>query len=170
MKQIILDFETTSLDTDIADIVEVGIIDAVSKSPIFASRVKPAKPLSDKSKSFLGLDDSDLEVAISQRTMLKLIKDILNHSSELIIYNAAYDYNLLIALYGRVLGEDWSHANVTCAMEIYRQYLGVEKWVKLPNTSGMDGHSAIADCISTANLLTKIGYLKEDDTLIKLDF
>jgi hypothetical protein len=48
------------------------------------------------------------------------------------------------------------------------------KWQKLPNLSGMAGHDALSDCVSTLKVLQKMAGLYDDAAenadLIELDF
>lgn len=170
MTAIVLDFETSALDFDELDILEVGVTD-LNGEVIFHALGKPQRMLTEDSKNFLCIDESEFKVSVSQTLILQVVFDLFKKASEVYIYNRDFDYGLLCHRQSKF---GVFNSKVYCAMAMYQKYLGVEYRPRLPQMHKTgDAHSALTDCRSTAILLTHVLGKKAPEKVertISLDF
>lgn len=169
---VVLDTETTGLgDREIAEIVEIAIIDGFGK-PLLNSRVKPktAKVEPGALKAHR-ISDSDLATAPGFGGIYSLIEQAIK-SKMVLIYNAAFDTRIL-ADCCRVNDLPFLDFCSECVMLPYsewvgewNEYYGNYRWQKLP---GGD-HSALGECLATLECLETMAGWNQQLSLEKFPF
>lgn len=153
---IVVDLETTGLDSCFCDIIEIGAIRYIDgkKAEEFSTFVKPFEPLDEYITELTGITDEMLENAPPAADALK---DFLAFvGSDLIVgYNVSFDINFLYDKINEFLSLIFSN-NFIDVMRIARRVLPdaknhklltVAKHLKIPNTIA---HRALADCETCA--------------------
>lgn len=161
---VVLDTETTGLGAD-AEIVSIGIVDQDGLL-IFSSLVKPKRSIPRSATKIHGITNAMVEHAPSwadiQDIILMCIADKV-----LVIYNAAFDLDMLDGERGEVGGFHYSKTRKTvCAMEQYAYEYGAWSewhqsytWCKLTTAAARFGiditgaHGSLADARMTAKLV-----------------
>jgi DNA polymerase-3 subunit epsilon len=159
---VVLDTETTGLD-DRAQIVSIAIIDQAGET-LLHSLVRPSAPIPADATAIHGITD---EMVASAPTMADLYGQVraLLEGRRVVIYNAEYDTRLLkqsirAAHKGQpvTLPDEW-RMRLVCAMELYSDYLGSDRWQKLTvaaehfGISTAGAHGALADCRMTLGVV-----------------
>ena len=149
---VVVDLETTGLDTDFCDIIEIGAIRYVNgeKTGEFSTLVKPLEPLDEYITELTGITDEMLENAPPAADVLKDFLAFIG--SDLIVgYNVSFDINFLYDKINEFLSLIFSN-NFIDVMRIARRVLPdaknhklltVTKHLKISNTIA---HRALADC------------------------
>ena len=154
-KQLFLDTETTGLNFETSQIIELGIIDDTGRVVYFKRfdlrpEYNQSNTETDQALSYNNV--SRQELALSQEmtaTDLEDIAALLNNSEQVIAHNSDFDRQM-IENAARVLSKPsiFDSVNWACSMTIYAKKLGYKSGrVKLPNTSLESiAHSVISDC------------------------
>lgn len=166
----ILDTETTGLERAgrTPQVVEISMID-LSGNVVVDTLIKCPNPewLMEPGKGGLcaadihGITPDMLDDAPSWEEIGPHL-DILN-GSELIIYNAMYDWPVIVNMNKMHFMTVWEDIKVTDAMEHYAAFCGEwnhkygnYKWQKLPAIEGVQAHRALADCYSTLEVIKRM--------------
>lgn len=162
---LILDTETTGLG-DKAEICSIAIIDEHGKT-LLDTLVRPVRGIPADATRIHGITNEHVN---SARGWLKLNEQVwdLLYGRDVIVYNADYDFRLLVQTEKACdpfAVSDWSTISRVCAMNAYAEHVGDwneyhdnYKWHKLTDAAraagfrlpeGMNAHSAAADCLMT---------------------
>lgn len=164
---LILDTETTGLDTDRSEIVEISIIDSAGEV-LLNTRVKPTPAGMQQlvtpsgrglcARDIHGIGPEQLEGEPDFTDVYPALSDLVRDRL-VIIYNASYDWQLLQSLCMRNDLPTLMSRNVECAMHRYAEWFGdwndyhqSFRWQKL---EGGD-HSALGDCVATLKAIKQI--------------
>jgi DNA polymerase-3 subunit epsilon len=157
---VVLDTETTALETRYARIVQIAIVDASGK-PLLSTLIDPK--IAIPNSHIHGITDEMVKESPTFEMIAPMIHDLL-HGRNVIIYNAQYDTPILVRefLRAQVTSPTFSYH---CAMLAWSEhygdwndYHGNYRWQKLTNAAsdigytlpdGMSAHSALADCLMT---------------------
>ena len=144
---LILDSETTGLDRT-AQIVELSIINTAGET-LFDQRFKPTVSVHSRAAKIHGLTD---EVLSNYPPFSEFSDEIweLISGRDLIIYNKAFDYRLLIQTAGSAkcyMPPSMEEPSIHCAMMHYGAFAGSKQ--KLPSGD----HSALGDCKATLKVI-----------------
>lgn len=156
---LILDTETTGLDTGHNEIIEIAVLSSTGDTRL-DMRIRPAYPDRMEAGAMLahGISMESLRDCPPFKQVYPHIRDALN-GSPVVVYNAAYD--------GRMLAGDCQRDNIPapdwraweCAMQQYARFVGEWndyhqsfRWQKLP---GGD-HSALGDCRATLAIIQEM--------------
>lgn len=158
---VILDTETTGLDTSIAEIVEIAIINHAGET-LLDTLVKPEKPI--PAGVIHGITDEMVAHAPTFPALFPRIVELL-HGANVVAYNANYDIGLIESLaYRHKLG-DLCCNSVWCLMRRYADYrktpgrYGDYKWHKLEEACAQqcvvlgNAHRALGDAQAAYALL-----------------
>jgi DNA polymerase III subunit epsilon len=164
---VVLDTETTGLDTKTAEIVEIAVIDKTGKA-LFDKRVKPRMPISPDATRVHGITDEDVASTPALDEIWPQIMSVLS-GKRVIIFNAAYDSDILRCSADRhkLLLMPFKPA---CALNMYRSFRaldnrGVSRGNSLEEACRRHGikaggHSAVGDCQATLALLGVMAQLE----------
>ena len=98
MNEIALDFETTSLDPEQAEIVSIGAVriqgNRLLTGEALAIKVQPPASLTSQSVVIHGLRHQDLQQGMTLEAALRLLLDFIG-PRELVGYHIAYDLRIL---------------------------------------------------------------------------
>ena len=154
---IYLDTETTGLYPSIDEILEIAIINEHGQIEL-NTLLKPETNLEwPEAERIHGISPEHVKDACSVRNLPSLLEPILARHDKLVIYNALFDTNFIIALYqdqDRPIPTLIHEAN--CAMRRYSHWIGNHRWYKLSVAAFEAGHvwqgkahRALADCYAT---------------------
>ena len=148
---VILDTETTGLHGS-AEIVELAIID-MAGTVLFNQRFCPLGDIDAGALAIHGLGPQELKHEPLFADYADEIVSILV-GKVCVIYNADFDVRMLKQTYAaHRLDYAWLRTvNTQCAMRIYAQSLGKNKWAKLEGGT----HGALGDCIAVLELVRKM--------------
>jgi DNA polymerase-3 subunit epsilon len=159
---VILDTETTGLDTETAEIVEIALIDKTGAA-LLDRRVNPRVPIPSDSTRVHGITDQDVGGEATLEEIWPQITSVLT-GKRVVIFNAEYDSGMLKHSAERHKLPSIPFRPV-CAMNMYRRFRAVEDHVdvgvrrhKLETACrrhglAVGGHSAAGDCRSTLALI-----------------
>lgn len=154
---VILDTETTGLDVVVDRIVQIAIINHKGET-VFNTLLNPHMPIPADAQNIHGITDGMVKNAPNFEDIYPRLVEVIK-GKLIIIYNAGYDWNLLVNASDRA-GLDYTPFNgPDCAMEWYSQWIGEYnyrrgnyKWLPLP---GGD-HSALGDCLAVLALIREM--------------
>lgn len=157
---VVLDTETTALETQYARIVQIAIVDASGKT-LLDTLVDPKMAIPNA--HIHGITDEMVAESPTFAMIAPMIHQLLNFRN-VVIYNASYDNAILFNEFKRA-GLIYPTVSNHCAMvawaEYYgdwNEYRGNYRWQKLVNAASdigytlpddMNPHSAQADCLMT---------------------
>ncbi len=162
---LIVDLETTGVDSEKDEIIEIGIIEFMiesGKSPIitnmYSALEDPGFPLSSEIKSITGLDDSLLK---NQKINWDYVREFFTRSSVAIAHNMDFDRSFLVQRTELVdLGIHWA-----CSMK-HIDWEGHGFKTRALNYLAADhgfvnsfAHRALFDCATTFRLISP--YMQE---------
>ena len=105
---VVLDFETTGLDLQVDEIVEIGAVKIKEGRIVdeYHTLIKPSKALSGKSSEITGITQEMLE---GERSIEEILPEFLEflEDSILVAHNANFDYRFLRLWIKKVLKKDW---------------------------------------------------------------
>lgn len=161
---VLIDTETTGLGSD-AEIVQFCAIDHTGRV-VLHSLIKPREPIDIAGKAYAvhGLDDKALEFAPSFRRIWPAIHHMMSNRL-CIAFNAGFDSRVIDqcaqadeqSAKRPVFGCQWE-----CAMLLYGDYIGVQKWQKLQAACDDLGitldkaHDALYDCYAALAVIKAI--------------
>jgi DNA polymerase-3 subunit epsilon len=166
MIRIFFDTETTGLNDD-DEIVELAITDEQGNT-LYSQRFKPAKSMSTGASRITGITDDMLVDMPTFADEFNKIKLVFSQGDQVIAYNTEFDIRLLCQTCEKYdLSTQWIyHMSTRCAMLMYSNYAYdwydpeiKSKRYKLTDACErmqirvQNAHSAVGDCIMTANLV-----------------
>ncbi|HCB94513.1 MAG TPA: hypothetical protein DEP65_01810 [Ruminococcus sp.] len=168
-KTLVIDTETTGLDLEFDELLQVSIIDSDGNT-LFDSYVKPS--FHDSWTEAERINHISPEIVKDAPTISDIIVDINSivcHAKEIIGYNVNFDINFLRS-YGMILPESVNIIDVMPAFsEIYgeySEYFGNYKWQKLTtaaeyynynwNSQPSGAHNSLADCYATLHVYNNL--------------
>lgn len=167
---IIVDTETTGLNTGLDEIIEIGVLSKDGEE-IFESKVKPIKPISRGAMEVHGISEEDVVKSPKFYQIYNELRLIMSNNN-FVGYSADFDYKMLINNC-RMHGCD--EINVSEVFDVmnpysdfwgeWNEYFGNCKWQKLTEACRQQGikvensHSAMGDCKLTLELIKKISGL-----------
>ena len=176
---LIVDVETTGLlkNDPETKIVSLSMINNQGRVAL-AALVNPERPIPLDAQKVHGIDDREVRDAMPW----SVIGDIAAYQMKdkhVVCFNAGFDVHLMVHLFG-VYGIPIPEFDVSCAMEMYAQFVGEwsrskgdYKWQRLPKLAFGSAHDSLVDCQSTLLLLKKMAgdFSDEPDSSdISLDF
>ena len=159
---LIVDTETTGLLSKDPEtkIVSLSMINTRGQV-VLAGLVNPERPIPLEVQKIHGITDRDVKDAMPW----SVIGDIAAYqmrNKHIVCFNANFDVHLMIHLLG-VYGVPQPEFEVSCAMEMYSQFIGEwskaksdYKWQRLPKLAFGKAHDALVDCQSTLLLMKKM--------------
>lgn len=176
---LIIDTETTGLLTKDPEtkIVSLSMINTKGQV-VLAGLVNPERPIPLEVQKIHGISDRDVKDAMPW----SVIGDIAAYqmrNKHIVCFNAGFDVHLMIHLLGQY-GIPLPEFDVSCAMEMYAQFVGEwskaksdYKWQRLPKLAFGKAHDSLVDCQSTLLLMKKMaGDFTDEPNLddVSLDF
>ena len=143
--------------------------------------LKPAQPMSAEVQGIHGITNEMVQDKPFFLQVAKIIAKYLE-GKHIVAYNADFDISLLMGLFDKYKEPRPKLAGASCCMDQYSAWVGEIskknpgefKWQKLPQLSGMPGHDALSDCLSTLKTMQKMAGLfneaAQNADLIDLDF
>ncbi|WP_202638003.1 3'-5' exonuclease [Bailinhaonella thermotolerans] len=163
---VILDTETTGLDTSTSRVVQIAAID-MRGEVLLDTLVDPGVPIPPETTALHGITDDTVAGAPPFAKVLPAVtKALAGRRRGVVVYNRDYDRPLLIAEIDRVRGEGtgvtWAKQQVAawrCAMGAWSRYQGewddeLGDWRRHRLPAG--DHTALGDCRATLALLQRI--------------
>lgn len=157
---IVIDTETTGMDAELDEILQISILDANTGSILFSSYVKPMYHVSwPEAQAVNGIDPSMVADAPYITDVLPVINHIVKNAKLIIGYNTAFDLDFL-----RQIGIDTSSTSTYDIMDAFARVYGEwnEKyesytWQKLTvcadyygyDWDGRNAHDSLSDCFAT---------------------
>lgn len=176
---VIVDVETTGLlsrDPE-TKIVSLSMINSKGQV-ILTALVNPERPIPLEVQKIHGIEDRDVKDCMPWSVIGDIAAQMIN-GKHVVCYNARFDVHLMVHLFGQY-GVPVPDFDVSCAMEMYSQFVGEwsrqksdYKWQRLPHLAFGSAHDSLVDCQSTLLLMKKMvgDYSDEPDTDdINLDF
>jgi DNA polymerase-3 subunit epsilon len=169
MKRIFFDTETTGLNDD-DEIVELAITDERCNT-LYSQRFKPTKRMSAGASRVTDITDDMLVDMPTFADEFDRIKSVFAQVDQAIAYNVNFNIRLLCQTCEKYnIETNWIHAMCTrCAMLMYSNYSYdwydpqvTARRYKLTDAcrhmriNVENAHSAVGDCIMTANLVRKM--------------
>ena len=157
---LVLDCETTGLDADYNEILQLSIIDAVTGRKIFDEYFKPVYLKKWKGAERIhGISSRKVSGKRDIKPFIPIIQDILNEAIVIAGYNTSFDLDFLASY-----GLDWHRGSVYVydAMEEYAMlYTEDGRWVKLTEVAKITGfdwskckaHNSLGDCKATLHVM-----------------
>ena len=176
---LIVDVETTGLlkDDPETKIVSLSMINNKGQV-VLASLVNPERPIPLVAQNIHGIEDRDVKDAMPW-SVIGDIAAFQMKGKHIVCFNARFDVHLMVHLMQKT-GIPLPEFDVSCAMEMYSQFVGEwskqkgdYKWQRLPHLAFGQAHDSLVDCQSTLLLLKKMAgdFSDEPDTDdISLDF
>jgi DNA polymerase III epsilon subunit-like protein len=178
---VILDVETTGIPSrdPNTEIVQLCIINTAGR-PVLTMMLKPAQPMSEEVQAVHKITNEMVQDKPFFLQVAKVIGAYLE-GKHIVAYNADFDISLLLSLFDKYNEPRPKIAGASCCMDQYSAWVGEPskkkdgpKWQKLPNLSGLPGHDALSDCLSTLKVMQKMAGLFDEATenadLIDIDF
>jgi DNA polymerase III subunit epsilon len=159
---IIVDVETTGLLTRDPEtkIVSLSMINHKGQV-VLTALVNPERPIPLEAQKIHGIEDRDVKDCMPW-SVIGDIAAYLMKGKHIVCYNAGFDVHLMVHLFGKY-GIPVPDFDVSCAMEMYSQFVGEwskskgdYKWQKLPHLAYGSAHDSLVDCQSTLLLLKKM--------------
>lgn len=164
---VILDTETTGLD-DVAEIIEISIIDAQTGSVLIDTLIRPVHPVQEGARSVHRITDEMLANAPAWPAIQDQVAAIPT-TRTVIIYNAGFDLRMLRQTAAHHGLELIDHVGHRCAMEWYSHFFGAWNdyhesytWQKLAYAAQDMGvevvgaHRSLADCMTTLGVICAV--------------
>ena len=176
---LIIDVETTGLlrNDPETKIVSISMINTKGQV-VLGALVDPQRPIPLAAQKIHGIEDRDVRGAMPW-SVIGDITAYLMLNKHIVCYNAGFDVHLIIHLLNTT-GIPLPEFEVSCAMEMYSQFIGdwsrskgSYKWQSLPKLAYGQAHDSLVDCQSTLLLLKKMtGDFTDEPPSdeIKLDF
>ena len=178
---VIIDIESTGIlrQDPNTEIVQLSLVNNAGR-PVLTMMLKPDRPMSAEVQGIHGITNEMVQDKPFFLQVAKIIAKYLE-GKHVVAYNADFDIALLMHMFDKYEEPRPKIAGASCAMDQYSAWVGEwstkkndVKWQKLPNLSGMAGHDALSDCLSTLKVMQKMAGLfdeaSENADLIQLDF
>lgn len=154
---VILDTETTGLDQNLDEIIEIAIVD-MDGNALLNTRTYTDVEISLGAAAVHGISKEDLVGKPTIKELNPTIGEIIKDKIVL-IYNAKFDVGMLrnSGYKGPIESE--------CLMEMYMNYCNSERWIGLQRAMEYEDidiiqdHSAYGDCLCCLELIKKVGGL-----------
>ena len=142
--------------------------------------LKPDRPMSEEVQAVHKITNEMVQDKPFFLQVAKVISAYLE-GKHVVAYNADFDIALLVHMFQKYNEPVPKFAGASCCMDQYSAWVGAPskkkdgpKWQKLPNLSGLPGHDALSDCLSTLKVMQKMAGLFDEATenadLINIDF
>ncbi len=178
---VILDVETTGIlrVNPHTEIVQLSVINTAGR-PVLTMMLKPDRPMEAEVQAIHGITNEMVQDKPFFLQVAKIIAKYLE-GKHVVAYNADFDISLLMHMYDKYEEPRPKIATASCAMDQYSNWVGEwstkkddVKWQKLPSLSGLAGHDALSDCLSTLKVIQKMAGLFDEAAqnadLIDIDF
>ena len=157
---LILDCETTGLDADYNEILQLSIMDAITGSKVFDEYFKPI--FLDKWKDaerIHGISPRKVSSRRDIKPFIPIIQDILNEAVVIAGYNISFDLKFLES-YGLN-----THSGIACIYDVMDAYATFYtddgRWMKLTDVAKETGfdwksckaHNSLGDCAATLHIM-----------------
>lgn len=171
---VIFDTETTGVKL-IDEIIELGIIDAVTGDVILQTLLKPSIPIPAEATAVHGITN---EMVANAPTWLDIQVDVIKalYGKRAIAYNSEFDRRMILQTASKYkasedLMEFYRTLEYPCAMKWYAEfynewntYKGSYKWQKLTDAAfqqdvqidDLDAHRASCDCEITRRVINAV--------------
>lgn len=159
-KKIVLDLETTGLDAEIDEILQLSIIDADKKVTLVDSLIRPLRRKRwNEAQRVHGIAPEDVRNKPTMKDFEKQLTDIFNHTTTIIGYNIDFDLGFL-----EELGYSFSDKKIVDVMGLFapiygewNDYFEDYKWQKLSTAAryynydwgATTAHNSLGDCYAT---------------------
>jgi DNA polymerase III epsilon subunit-like protein len=162
---VVLDSETTGLGRD-AEIVQIGVV-APDGGVLLDALIKPRYPVPADAYRIHGIGDGNLTLAVTFPQVDPTLRAALN-GRRVIIYNASFDMRILTGVRANHGIPPYNAVSWECAMIRYSEVRGVAndgrnpanktayKWMRLPALDASKAHGAVADCLSTIEIIKRM--------------
>jgi len=167
---LVVDTETTGLGDD-AEIVEISVIDDTGYL-VWSSLVKPTKPIPPEVTAIHGITNEMIADAPDFHEIYAELDDVFSEGRPVVFYNSAYDMRLIrqtAALWCLDVPPNIAAADVHCAMNLYSDFVGSTRWIKLVEavqqcgvSPRSDAHRAYADCLMTLEIMAYMALHSEN--------
>jgi DNA polymerase III epsilon subunit-like protein len=178
---VILDVETTGIlskDPN-TEIVQLCVVNTAGR-PVLTMMLKPDRPMGEEVQAVHKISNEMVQDKPFFLQVAKVISAYLE-GKHVVAYNADFDIALLMHMFDKYKEPRPKIAGASCCMDQYSAWVNEPskkkdgpKWQKLPNLSGLPGHDALSDCLSTLKVMQKMAGLFDEATenadLIQLDF
>ncbi len=153
---VVIDTETTGLDFDFCDIIEVSALRYADGRCVgsYSSLVNPGCPVDSFITDLTGITNEMLEVAPGPGKVMPALRDFIGHSV-LIGHNVSFDVNFLYDAFERHCSDDLRNDHID-TLRIARKVFPELAHHRLSDVAAAcsvpqpDAHRAEADCIVTA--------------------
>lgn len=165
----VIDLETTSADTDTAEVIEIGVVrftfDAngvvYAIDDEFSALSQPSAPLDPVITEITGITDEELK---GQMISLTRLDEIMNGVDLVIAYGAGFDRRIAERNFpGRFDKLAWACAHVQVPWTKYGCVGGKLEHVIAASRLFYDAHRALADCQATLHVLATMERREGDD-------
>jgi DNA polymerase-3 subunit epsilon len=160
-RAVVLDTETTGVDTRTAALVQIGIV-ALDGSVLLDALVNPLAEIPPPAYAVHRIGADNVRLACSFSQLYPVLQALLGGRTA-VIYNADYDRRVLVGNLQRFGLPPLTPRAWECAMLRYAAYVGEwnsyrgdYKWPKLPALSGLKAHGAVADCLSALEIIKRM--------------
>lgn len=167
-KTIVIDTETTGLDPEMDELLQVSIIDSDGNT-LFDSYFKPCVLSWDDAQRVNGISPEMVKDAPGISEKIAEINEIMFQADKIIGYNVGFDLDFL-RNNGLILSDDAKVIDVMLDFADiygeYSEYFGSCKWQKLTTAANYYGydwssrpegaHNSLADCYATLYVYEKI--------------
>lgn len=176
LSYVVVDLETTGLNPDTDEIIEIGAIKVEGKElkDIFNKLVRPQKKITEEIVNLTGITQDMLESEIPIRPVISQFADFIG-SSTLVAHNAGFDISFLKINFKRSLNKELENT-AACTLLIARDILPNLENHKLHTVAKYFGievtnrHRAIGDAELTYQIWLKlIDKLKDRNISTKKD-
>ncbi len=171
---VVLDFETTGLDTSRERIIEVGAVKLLEGSVVdsFGTLVNPGIPLKPKITEITGITDMMLRDQPTAETVLPQLMNFIGDCA-VAAHNASFDMGMLRSELKR-LGKSYSGPQIdtlTFARKLYPQLKShrLSAVCKALGVSLKDAHRAVNDAAATAQCLARMMEAAREKGATRLD-
>ena len=175
-KFIVVDLETTGLDPEIDEIIQIGAIKIQQDKIIdkFNSLVKPSRPISDFIRELTGITNEELDKADDIKNVLPLFLDFIGDNI-LIGHNVNFDINFIYDNSLKILNTPFKNDFVD-TLRIARKLLKelnhhrLDDLIKHYNLEKREEHQALNDCELTLKIYKNMLNEIEDIEIFKKSF
>jgi DNA helicase-2/ATP-dependent DNA helicase PcrA len=164
---VVFDTETTSLDTDNGEIIQIAAVELINGEVgrKFEVYIRPPHPIDDKIVELTKITNEKLQSdGISPSEAIKLFLNFLGSDCSILAHNLDYDLSILRSYVGRHTNhslEDYigkSLDSLVIAKLLYPSFpkYKLEYLLKALNLEGNNSHNAMDDVLATISLVHKM--------------
>lgn len=151
---VLLDTETTGLDQNLDEIIEIAIVDMDGKA-LLNTKTYTNVEISSGAAAVHGIDKEELVGKPTIKELSPTIEELIKDKTVL-IFNANFDIGMLRNSGYKI------PIDSLCLMELYKDYCNSDRWIGLQKAMESEGiniiqdHSAYGDCLCCLELIKKI--------------